>query len=67
MKNFLLLCLVTAIYASADAQTGISFQNSKSWEALKAEAKAANKLIFLDAYASWCGPCKRMSKEVFTN
>lgn len=31
------------------------------------KAKEENKLIFIDIYADWCGPCKRMSREVFTN
>ncbi|AFC24866.1 thioredoxin family protein [Saprospira grandis] len=29
-------------------------------------AKKEHKIIFLDAYASWCGPCKRMAKTVFS-
>lgn len=44
---------------------GIIFEESKSWDALLAEAKQENKLIFLDAYTTWCGPCKKLSKEVF--
>jgi len=28
-------------------------------------AKAQNKLIFLDCYTQWCGPCKKMTKQVF--
>jgi len=31
------------------------------------KAKESNKLIFVDAYTSWCGPCKWMAKNVFTN
>ncbi len=46
------------------AQEGISFQN-QSWSNLLATAKKQNKLIFVDAYAVWCGPCKSMAKEVF--
>jgi len=45
--------------------TGIQFKNISFEEALK-EAKATNKLIFVDAYAVWCGPCKWMAANVFT-
>lgn len=35
----------------------------------EAQEKAAKerKLIFMDAYTSWCGPCKQMSRNVFTD
>jgi thioredoxin 1 len=46
------------------ATTGIQFFEGTLNEA-KAKAKAENKLIFFDAYASWCGPCKAMKKNVF--
>lgn len=35
-------------------------------EALK-QAKTQNKYIFVDAYASWCGPCKMLKTNTFTN
>ena len=28
-------------------------------------AKTAHKKIFVDAYATWCGPCKRLQKTTF--
>lgn len=31
------------------------------------QAKKENKLIFMDCYTSWCGPCKMLAKEVFTD
>ncbi|PWS33343.1 thioredoxin family protein [Pedobacter paludis] len=44
---------------------GIIFDNKLSWEALKSKAKAENKYIFLDCFATWCGPCKAMDADVF--
>ncbi len=38
-----------------------------SWPEALAKAKAEERLIFADAYASWCGPCKRMAATVFTD
>lgn len=45
---------------------GIVFEEL-DWAGVKAKAKAENKLIFFDAYTTWCGPCKQMSKNVFTD
>ncbi len=46
------------------AVAGISFIED-DWKKALAKAKAEKKLIFIDAYATWCGPCKKMQKEVF--
>jgi thioredoxin 1 len=45
---------------------GIEF-SSISWEKALEKAKAENKLVFLDAYASWCGPCKLLKSRTFTD
>jgi thiol-disulfide isomerase/thioredoxin len=39
----------------------------KPWSELLAQAASQNKMIFLDAYTSWCGPCKWMAANMFTN
>ncbi|HEX8514957.1 MAG TPA: thioredoxin fold domain-containing protein [Bacteroidia bacterium] len=52
---------------SLDAQNrAISFEHDK-WENVLEKAKKENKLIYLDCFTTWCGPCKWMSKNVFTN
>ena len=52
---------------SVIAQTkSINFEHV-SFAELKAKAQKEHKLIFVDAYTTWCGPCKQMAKNVFTN
>lgn len=46
------------------SEPGIKFFEGTWEEALKA-AKKQNKLIFLDVYATWCGPCKRLAAQTF--
>ena len=46
---------------------GIHFIESLSWRQLKDSAKAQNKYIFLDCYATWCGPCKEMDIRTFSD
>lgn len=61
-KNILFLFLVisTALFS----QDGIKFGKQSFAKTLE-QAKKENKLIFLDAFASWCGPCKLLDKNVF--
>ncbi|GAB3326865.1 hypothetical protein GCM10027299_26530 [Larkinella ripae] len=51
--------------STASAEPGIRFAEA-TWKAHLAKAKAENKIIFLDAYTTWCGPCKMLQKNVFT-
>lgn len=48
------------------AETGISFIE-QDWDKALKQAKAENKLVFLDIYATWCGPCKMLKKNTFTD
>ncbi len=45
----------------------IDFDTSGSWEKLLSKAKKQNKYLFVDCYTDWCGWCKVMDKETFTD
>ncbi len=61
------LMLLISWSSTAVAQSsGIDFFHG-TFEEAKVKAKKENKLIFMDAYTTWCGPCKRMAREAFPN
>lgn len=60
---FLLLILGLTINLPSQA-AGIEFV-SGSWKEVLDQAKSERKLIFVDAYTVWCGPCKAMSRNTF--
>lgn len=66
MKKALFLCLFATLAVCTNAQTGITFQQG-TWSETLAKAKAEHKIVFLDAYTTWCGPCKWMTANVFPN
>jgi thioredoxin 1 len=73
--NTVVVVLLTAICLGAtafvsppeDGETqGIKFFKG-TWAQALAKAKAEKKMIFMDAYTSWCGPCKMMQARSFPN
>lgn len=65
MKRLETVFAALLIAMSMTAQ-GIAFEpDGTTLEQASAKAKAEKKLIFLDAYTKWCGPCKMMAREVF--
>mmetsp|Transcript_29589 Transcript_29589/g.39347 ORF Transcript_29589/g.39347 Transcript_29589/m.39347 type:complete len:288 (-) Transcript_29589:395-1258(-) len=62
-KN-LLATLSIAFLSFGALAGGISFEHISLEEAIQ-KAKSENKPIFIDVYATWCGPCKYLSREVF--
>jgi thiol:disulfide interchange protein len=51
---------------TSEKTIGINFSDLSLVEA-KALAKKKKKIIFIDAYASWCGPCKMLDKNTFSD
>jgi thiol-disulfide isomerase/thioredoxin len=70
MKKILItlavLLTATAGFAQTEAASaaGIQFETG-TWAEILAKAKQQNKYVFVDAFTTWCGPCKWMDKNVF--
>src|SRR5205807_219920 len=68
MKRLLCsLIMYLPLLILAQENTGIKWTEGLTWEQVKEKAKKENKYIFLDCFATWCGPCKLMDKEIYTN
>lgn len=59
---YILGCMILCL--PVFSQKGVNFENLTYSEALK-KAGEMHKLVFLDAYTSWCGACREMDKKVF--
>ncbi len=66
-KIILLLLLLGLFSQQAIAQdAGMEFFHG-TWQETLDAAQKERKLIFVDAYTEWCGPCKMMSRNTFTD
>ncbi|WP_426670363.1 thioredoxin family protein [Mucilaginibacter sp. McL0603] len=69
--GFIIMVAILPDTAKAQNQTAVQnkqiiFIENDFNEALK-QAAAQNKYLFVDAYASWCGPCKMLKSTTFKN
>ena len=53
------ICLTMLCHA-----TGIEFFHGSFAEAIS-KARAENKLVFVDCYTTWCGPCRMLQNNIF--
>ncbi len=64
-KTIFLLAIIALVFNAVSAQQGIQFVEHEKWANILAKAKKENKMIFMDAYTSWCGPCKMLAAQIF--
>jgi len=60
-----ILILAIIIISNHLFAQGIRFEQNMNLEQIEAKAKAEHKYIFVDCYATWCGPCKKMDQETY--
>ena len=63
MKEVCIL-IVTVLFSTSVFSQGMNFFQG-SYKQVIEEAKKQNKIIFIDFYTKWCGPCRVMAKKIF--
>jgi len=63
MKKLFILCVSLFMTGLTFSQT--VFMENESWETVKSKAVKEKRMIFMDCYTSWCGPCKGLAQNVF--
>ena len=67
MKVFQFLALAFFLTISGKGTAQITFQENVPFASVLEQAKKENKLIFMDCYTTWCGPCKWLVSNVFSD
>jgi thioredoxin-related protein len=64
-KRIQILAVTLFTFGFLSAQS-VNFVNG-TWEEVKAKAKSEKKFLFVDCYTEWCGFCKLLDKNTFSN
>jgi thioredoxin-related protein len=67
MRKSLLSVVLLSFFLSASFAQGVNFEQNTTWEAIVAKATKENKMIFVDAFTTWCGPCKWLDNNTFAD
>lgn len=65
MAATIMFAAIALPLTAQESNDGIIFMVNEPWQSVLEKAERENKLIFMDCYTTWCGPCKALSEEIF--
>jgi thioredoxin-related protein len=66
-KTTFLILFFLSLRSQQLRNMGIEFIENQTWDQLKEMAMREKKYLFVDCFTTWCGPCKRMEKSVYSD
>jgi thioredoxin-related protein len=67
MKKIKLWLAMLPMLVATTAIAQVNFNQSQDFASMQSSAQQQGKFIFIDAYTDWCGWCKVMDKNTFSN
>ena len=64
MKKILFTFILGMLVLSAFSQEKMLFLDNEPWEKVLKEAQKSKKMVFVDTYTQWCGPCKDLMNRI---
>ncbi len=65
MRKLLMTIAVVLVTLTASAQDGLQFIKSSSFQEALNIAKQQDKILMVDVYTTWCGPCTYLAENIF--
>ena len=69
LLSFIFMLGAAVSLSAGESKGGVAFHyitTKADWDAAMAKAKKEKKPVFVDAYTSWCPPCKALDRNVFS-
>jgi thioredoxin-related protein len=60
-------CVSLLLTVHPSYSQGIDFIKGLTFQQILENAKNEEKFVFVDCYTTWCAPCKKMEKEVYSD